>query len=91
MSDMKRQTNAPLPTPDEVSREVANLTIDQHRRPTVPGVAAALAEERTIGADTRRHRTLARRREMFRLGTLWFFRAGSIAGFIALGIVLLRH
>lgn len=85
----RRDTNAPLPTPDEVSREITAL--DPHRRPTTPGVPTPLLEgERAIGSDTRRHRTLARRRELVRLGALWFFRAGSIAGFVALGLQLWR-
>jgi len=85
----KRETNAPLPTPAEVSRQITAL--DPHRRPTIPGVPSQLLDgERVIGNDTRRHRTLARYRAAFNLGMIWFTRAGSLAGFVSLGWLIWR-
>lgn len=82
------EENVPQIAPDEVSREVDNLHQDVFRRPTTPGVPAALAEERAIADESRRYVRLARRRIVLGFTWLWITRVGSVAGLVALGLEL---
>lgn len=65
---------------------VTNQIHDQHRRPTTLGVdVETIARERLIADETGPHRKS-------RLSTteLWCLRGGAVAGYVALGLVILR-